>query len=474
MLLSLMWMACAKHEVVEIPKIELSTEERQFWVEHPSWTGATVLPNEMRLDFELHFSTEGNLLTATMDIPIQNAEGLELSDLVVTNEKIDFVLKPPKQPKFAWAYYSFERVSFTEWDGTLTQVKRSFPTTVKAGERIGPNRPQTPTAPFSYKTTEIRVPTLDNAELAGTLTMPSPDTVQIDVVPLAIMITGSGPQDRDETIFEHKPFAVLADHLAKNGIASIRLDDRGVGESTGARSDITTLDLANDVLGVLKYVETLEPTFGQIGLLGHSEGGLIAAIVASQSEDVDFVVSLAGSGVSGLEILKQQTVDLANVSGEDADVLKQMYERAMTADANGSEEKDAFEDLLERQLSLQNQEMDAENKQVLIEQSIAIKHTSWMQTFMTLDPAEYWKGVNVPVLALNGSLDLQVAAQPNLSNIEMAIASGGNLQSTMLTMDGLNHLFQVAETGEISEYGQIEETMSPIVLDLISDWILQL
>ena len=138
---------------------------------------------------------------------------------------------------------------------------------------------------------------------------------------------------------------------------------------------------------------------------------------------------------------------------------------------NGPEEKEAFEDLLEQQLSSQGQEMDAKSKQILVEQSIATKHTPWMQTFMTLEPAEYWKKVNVPVLALNGTLDLQVAAQPNLSEIQMAMASGGNLQSTMLTMDGLNHMFQVAETGQISEYGQIEETIYPAVLDLISDWI---
>ena len=221
----MMWMACAKHDVVSVPITQLTSEDIQFWSTHPDWTGTTVLPNDMTLDFELHFSTEGNHLSATMDIPMQNAEGLVLSDLVVTNEKIDFVLKPPKQPKFAWAYYSFERISLTEWDGTLTQVKRSFPTTVKVGEWIGPNRPQTPIAPFSYQTTEIRVPTSDNAELAGTLTIPNPDAVQIGLVPLVIMITGSGPQDRDETIFEHKPFAVIADHLAINGIASIRLDD---------------------------------------------------------------------------------------------------------------------------------------------------------------------------------------------------------------------------------------------------------
>lgn len=474
MLVSLMWMACVKHEVVQVPKLELSSEEMQFWIAHPVWTGVTVLPNDMTLDFELHFSTEGNHLTATMDIPMQNAEGLELSDLVVTNEKIDFVLKPPKQPKFAWAYYSFERVNLTEWDGTLTQVKRSFPTTVKAGERIGLNRPQTPTPPFTYQTTEIRVPTSDNAELAGTLTIPSPDAVQIDVLPLVIMITGSGPQDRDETIFEHKPFAVMADHLAINGIASIRLDDRGIGESTGQRSDITTLDLANDMLDVLKFVDTLEPTFEQVGLLGHSEGGLIAAVVASRSTDVDFVISLAGSGVSGLEILKQQTVDLFSVRNEDAEELKQLYARAMTAELNGTEERAAFEALLERQLSLQNQEMDSESKQLLVEQSIETKHTPWMQTFMTLEPADYWKQVTVPVLALNGTLDLQVAAHSNLSAIEMAIVSGGNLHATMLTLDGLNHMFQVAQTGQISEYGQIEETISPTVLAIISDWILQL
>ena len=239
---------------------------------------------------------------------MQNAMGLPLSDVVVTDNSLGFILKPPKAPKFAWAHYQFERVSDTEWQGTLTQVKQTFPANLKAGEAKPLVRPQTPTPPFPYSTKDVMIPlTEDGAVLAGTVVIPGDGFIKPEEGwPAAVFITGSGSQDRDETIFEHKPFAVIADHLARQGIASIRMDDRGVGGSTGTRPDLTTLDFASDIAQVVSFLGA-DPAIdaSKIGLIGHSEGGLIAGIVGAE-HDVSFIVSMAGTGVNGLEVLIEQ------------------------------------------------------------------------------------------------------------------------------------------------------------------------
>ena len=228
---SLILLSCLKSVEPQSPTTSQGID-LEFWLSNPDWSGVTELPNEMTLPFDLHFAVSEGQLMATMDIPMQNAMGIELSDLTVTADSIDFVLKPPHQPKFTWAYYSLNKQSEQEWEGTLTQMKQTYPITLSVGVASGHRRPQTPIPPFPYEENEIRIPMDDGIELVGTWVRPSSEPT-----PLVIMITGSGPQDRDETLFDHKPFAVLADYFARNGISSIRIDDRGVGKIGITRID---------------------------------------------------------------------------------------------------------------------------------------------------------------------------------------------------------------------------------------------
>ncbi len=467
---SLMLLSCLKS--VEPMKVSVSESvDTKFWASHPRWSGVTKLPNDVTLAFDVHFSVSEGQLTATMDIPMQNALGLKLSDITVTSDSINFVLKPPSQPKLTWAYYSMQIESEAEWSGTLTQMKQTFPTVMSAGTSDRLHRPQTPVPPFPYEESEIRVPIEGVGELVGTWVNPS-----FNPTPLVIMITGSGPQDRNEALFDHQPFAVLADYMARQGISSIRLDDRGVGDSSGSLEGLTTLDLANDCEAVLDYVQSLDTTHSSIGLLGHSEGGVIAAIVASRNP-VDFVVSMAGTGVDGLEVLRRQVVDAMGVTDpQERKDVDELYVRAMGV-ISGDEEILAMRELILAQYKWMGLEINLkdpkqiDNLDTLIQQSIASINQPWMQAFLTLDPSDYWSTVSVPILVLNGTKDVQVASDVNPKAIKLA--ANRNDAVFVELFEDLNHLFQNAKTGEVSEYGLIEETMSPEVMKLVSEWVVE-
>ncbi len=470
-----LWLACAKQSNIEtVEPVMLMESEQAFWQEHPEWSGEVSLPKDQVLGHTVHFSVVDSRLTATMDIPMQNAMGLPLSDLVVTANSLSFILKPPKAPKFAWAHYRFERVSDIEWQGTLTQVKQTFPANLKAGEAKPLIRPQTPTPPLPYSTQEVLIAlTEEDVTLAGTMVMPGEGfTKPEEGWPAVVFITGSGAQDRDETLFEHKPFAVIADHLARHGIASIRVDDRGVGGSTGARPDLTTLDFASDIAQVVDFMgadTNIDST--KVGLIGHSEGGLIAGIVASK-HPVAFVVSMAGTGVNGLNVLIEQNLDMMKIT--DSAVREQFrvnYTQAVQSDVNSEVEAEAVEAVLRLQTAQSKQTLTPEIQEAGLQQFQDMKANAWYQTFLSLEPSEYWSKVSTPVLILNGDKDVQVSADINITAIQEALPS--DTAVTVERIEGVNHLFQESETGQVSEYASIEQTISPAVLDVLSEWILQ-
>ena len=469
------WLACAKSSTIQgIDSVLLIEQEQQFWQSNPDWFGRVLLPNEQVLEHAVHFAIEDGRLIASMDIPTQNAMGLPLSDVVVTPNTLSFVLKPSKAPKIAWAYYQFERLSDTEWQGTLTQMKQTFPADLKVGEVKSLVRPQTPTPPFPYFTKDVVILLTENdVELAGTVVMPGDDFIKPESGwPAVVFITGSGPQDRDETIFEHKPFAVLADHLAKNGVASIRVDDRGVGGSTGARPDLTTLDFASDIAQVVKFLGAMpEVDASKVGLIGHSEGGLIAAIVGAQ-HDVAFIVSMAGTGVNGLEVLIEQNLDIMGISDSELrSQFKKDYTKAMVSVANSPEESVGVDGVLRLQTSQSKQKMTSEIQEAGLNQFQEMKSNAWFQTFVKIDPSDYWSKVSAPILILNGGKDVQVSAVINTNAIQGALPE--STESKLVIIDGANHLFQTSQTGQISEYAGIEQTIDPAVLMVISDWIRQ-
>jgi uncharacterized protein len=309
--------------------------------------------------------------------------------------------------------------------------------------------------------------------LAGTLTRPSSGGPH----PAAVLITGSGPHDRDETVFGHRPFLVLADHLTRHGLAVLRVDDRGVGESTGDFTTASTEDFASDVEAGVDFLQARTDIRGDgVGLIGHSDGAIIGPLVAAGSRDVAWIVMLAGTGVPGEELLLAQADRIAAAMGVPEESLAQQAEfnRAVYAvvkeQADDTVAKREIEKLIDEHAS---DAEDASTKQALTQLRAQIPRLlgPWFRGFLESDPGTTLRGVRVPVLAMNGELDLQVPAKQNLPAIVAALEAGGNRDYTAVKLPGLNHLFQTALTGSPEEYEKIEETIAPVALRTISDWL---
>ena len=339
-----------------------------------------------------------------------------------------------------------------------------------------PKRPQTPKAPFPYVATNVTIQNkAADLTLAATLTIPK----QGNKFPCAILISGSGAQDRDETLMDHKPFWVIADHLSRNGIACLRFDDRGTAKSTGDHSTATSQDFATDVLAIVDFLKT-QPKIDatQIGLCGHSEGGLIGPIVAAQRDDVAFVVMLAGPGVNGEKILKNQLRLILKATGagdEDIEVASflqnQLIDIAKTSGKIDDEKLSAAVDKLVAKFPSQ----EKEKEQILNNAKVGAQRLAgpWMQYFLTYEPGPTLEKVKCPVFAINGSKDTQVDPKLNFPAIRKAFENSGKKNFEIVLLDNLNHLFQNCETGALDEYQSIEETFDPNALKLVSDWILK-
>jgi pimeloyl-ACP methyl ester carboxylesterase len=344
-----------------------------------------------------------------------------------------------------------------------------------------PKRPQTPVAPFPYKAEEVSFESAEKGvQLAGTLTIP--EVVASDGVPAAILISGSGPQDRDETLLDHKPFAVIADALTRKGIAVLRFDDRGTEGSAGDFAKATSRNFADDVRGALRFLKADNRINAhRTGMIGHSEGGIVGPLVAADNPDVAFLIMLAGPAVNGSEILKSQGQLIMKAEGV-TDPATLAHERAtqeiliatILAEPEGTSAESLTTKVL---LSLADQAPKDEAGKKAFEQSIAggVRQLSspWFRFFLTHDPAPVLKKVHCPVLALNGELDTQVDPKLNLPLIREILKTTGNPNSSAEELPKLNHLFQTCLRGAVSEYESIEETMAPQVLNRIADWILK-
>jgi dienelactone hydrolase len=332
------------------------------------------------------------------------------------------------------------------------------------------NRPQTPVEPFPYRAEDVAFdnPAFADVHLAGTLTLPESE----GPFPAAIMITGSGGQDRNEEMLGHKPFAVIADHLTRHGVAVLRFDDRGVGKSTGNYAAATSADLATDANAAFAYLATRpEIRHDAIGMIGHSEGGMIGPIAMAANDKVAYFISLAGPGTNLDQLMLSQRRLLTTQMGlSQAEIDRQ--EPIMAALFKAVRDADTPEAGFEAAMAV----MTPEAKTALgmtpeMDGALVVRQVSgpWYQYFLKYDPAPNWSRINVPVLALNGSLDLQVPAEANLAAI--GAATRGNPDVTIIELPGLNHLFQTATTGSVGEYRDIEETISPAALDQMSDWL---
>lgn len=339
-----------------------------------------------------------------------------------------------------------------------------------------PNRPQTPMSPFNYNTENVQFKnSKDSVILAGTFTYPKSG----NHFPVAILITGSGPQDRNEEIFDHKPFWVLADHLTNNGIAVLRYDDRGVGESTGTFSGSTTFDFAKDVVAAIEYLKTrkeIDPY--KIGLIGHSEGGVIAPMVAVEDTDVAFVVTLAGVFVPGGELLiLQKEMQLRALGSSEEYMAGEIeFDTGLMKVINKGSQDSLKMDLENYATDYFNAHPDFVSKHGLTEayykQLIVDSYsTPWLSAFIRYEPKEALQNLKVPLLALNGEKDLQVSAKENLEVLRTIQKNDPSKKFTLKSYPNLNHLFQECEKGTVQEYGKIDQTLSPIVLNDISEWI---
>jgi hypothetical protein len=338
---------------------------------------------------------------------------------------------------------------------------------VKDQAAAEPRRPQNPVKPYPYREEEVTYANKAGGNtLAATLTVPPGK----GPFPAVLLIVGSGPHDRDESLMGHKPFLVLADYLTRKGIVVLRADKRGVGKSTGDNETATTADYATDAEAGVAYLKTRsEVDPHKIGLVGHSEGGVIAPMAAVADPDVAFIVMMAGSGVEGDQILVEQGRLIAEAGGMSKEKAEENAVKQREVLALVETEKDSA--ILDKEL---REKLAADGlPEAQIGATIKIATAPWFRYFLTYDPAVTLRKVTCPVLVINGSLDLQVPPAQNLPAIRKALQDGGNKHFEVDELPGLNHLFQTAKTGAPSEYGEIEETMSPVALDKMGGWILK-
>jgi fermentation-respiration switch protein FrsA (DUF1100 family) len=437
-----------------------------------SWTGPLKMQGiELRLVFNISAGAYDSL-TVTLDSPDQGAKGIATSRVVATNDSLRVEIK-----SLRGIYTGKFNEDYTTLSGQWKQGGLALPLELKHNaEAFKLNRPQEPEPPYPYNVEEV---TFRNEkagiDLAGTLTIPLTGSN----FPAVVLITGSGPQNRDEELMGHKPFLVISDWLTRQGVAVLRYDDRGVGKSGGKFGDATTFDFAGDAeagFDFLKKYPGIDTT--RCGLAGHSEGGLIAPIIAAGRDDIGFIILLAGPGIPGDQIIMLQTELISRAEGvpenDIADDLKLSKDIFSVLRKTADNEKASVK--ITKLLDGYNRTHGADtmpdtSMRAQTDMQVKTMTSPWFRTFLRINPIDYLSRVKCPVLAMNGELDLQVPAAVNLQAIERALIFGGNSNYRIEGLPGLNHLFQHAEKGSPSEYGKIEETFAPEALTMISGWI---
>ena len=436
------------------------------------WNGVLKV-QAMQLRIVFNITKSGAGYSSTMDSPDQGAKGIPVTTTTFENSRLKLEI-PAARIEYAGELKGLEIV------GTFKQSGMEFPLTLTRNqvEKKETFRPQNPAKPYPYLSEEV---TFQNSKanimLAGTLTLPKKE----GKFPAVVLITGSGPQNRDEELMGHKPFLVLSDYLNRQGIAVLRFDDRGVGQSKGEFKNATTVDFATDVESAIAYLKKRNEILpGKIGLVGHSEGGIIAPMVAAQPGMANFIVLLAGTGIRGDQLLLLQQELVAKAAGAaDAEIQKtreinlgafEIVIKSASAEAAKSDLRNYLT------AAIQKMPADGKPKGITDEEFITMQLNQvtapWMYYFIRYDPSKALEKVKCPVLALNGEKDLQVPAKVNLPAIEKALKKGGNKQFTTKELPGLNHLFQECKTGAPTEYAGIDQTFSPVAMDLVAKWIL--
>ena len=434
-----------------------SDPQRLSWV--GTWRGTLVAgPTTVRLALTVRRDSSGALIGS-----MQSESGGQAPAVIdVRRDTLRFTV--------AAEHISYMGIASAAGDslrGTFAQGPASFPLafgySLTAPETV---RPQDPKPPLPYRATDVLIQSATGVRLAGTVIMPEGQ----GPFPAVVFVTGSGPQDRDEAIMGHRPFLVIADYLARHGIASLRYDDRGYAKSTGVFEGATTADFANDAQAAVQFLRGVPGIASdRVGIIGHSEGGVIGPMVAARTPDVAFLVLMAGTGLPGDSISFLQLRQVAGQSEAQVALTRPLFRAVVeskdSADAVGrlSMARQAIlASIPEPQRAVAGAQLD---------RTIAALSAPWMRYFLRYDPRVALRQVRVPVLALDGSLDVQVSPRENLAAIDTALRQGGNRDVRTVEFRGLNHLFQPATTGAMAEYAKIDETISPQVLDLIASWI---
>ncbi len=344
-------------------------------------------------------------------------------------------------------------------------------------ETAPPPRPQEPAHPLPYRAENVLFANeRAGLHLAGTLTLPD----ELGPHPAVLLISGSGPQDRDVTLLGHQPFRVLADYLTRRGIAVLRVDDRGVGDSGGDFALATSRDFADDALAAVHFLrQRADIDSRRIGLLGHSEGGMIATMVAEELSAIAFIVTMAAPGIPGDEILQLQGASIARLRGADEEdiatysAVKQRIWQMLKSEDDTDDLRSGLRTMLQDAIAAigRDDALVFGLSEASIDNRVEQISSPWFRYFVNYDPRSALRMIDCPVLALNGELDIQVPPRENLAAISRALREGGNNHYRVIELPRLNHLFQTATTGAIAEYAHIEETIAPLALDTISDWI---
>jgi pimeloyl-ACP methyl ester carboxylesterase len=443
------------------------------------WEGTLELPGgqKLRIIFRLTLGKDGAVTRATLDSPDQNTTGIKVDEASKKDGSLNLVAK-----SIMGEYSGKLNKDETEATGDWKQGGGTFPLTLKKVSKPSatapPNRPQEPKPPFPYEVEEVSYenPNAPGVKLAGTFTKPKGN----GPFPAVLLITGSGPQDRDEALMGHRPFFVLADALTRRGIAVLRCDDRGVGKSTGEFAKATSEDFASDALAGVAFLKGRKDVNSKaIGLIGHSEGGIVAPMAASQSPDVAYIVLMAGTGLTGAEILAMQSGLILKATGVSDDRVNLQVDtiRKLTQVIRDEPDNEkalaTMKDLTLKTIEALPEEERKTITSATLEAQVKTFTTPWFRYFLTYDPRPTLKKVKCPVLAINGEKDLQVPPKENLAEIAKALKEGGNTKVTVREFPGLNHLFQACKTGAPSEYGGIEETINPAALDTMATWVLE-
>ena len=400
-----------------------------------------------------------NGYSATLDVPAQGARDVPVDKTVFQDNHLQLTMSA------MGANYSGTLKDGTI-EGEFTQHGMAFPLNLSKGEKeVQQARPQDPKPPFNYQIEEVSFTNLKEGNtLTGTLTIPNGE----GPFPAMVLVSGSGQQNRDEELMNHRPFWVIADYLSRRGIAVLRYDDRGMGGSNGEVKNATSLDFSYDAEAAFDFLRNRkEINASQVGILGHSEGGIINFMVAERRPEVAFLVSLAGPAVNGIEVLKEQQAAILRAQG----MTEEMIQFSGNANAQMFDIIEASSDRVEADSLLRQLLKGWGYNEELTEQTVGQMASTWMYYFLKYDPKEAIVKTTCPALLLNGSKDLQVIASQNIPAYEKIIAEHGKTNLTLQELPDLNHLFQHCETGSPTEYFEIEETISLEVLEMIVEFV---